>query len=223
MEAATARPAGRRRRAPLGKAAILLVVAAFLGLLAYGLAQKAPADAIDDALARGEPAPAPALELPVLTRGEPGPALAGDVRRAALDGVISLPELRGTPLVLNFWASWCPPCREEAPLLERTWRLERRKGVLFLGLDQQDLSGDARAFVEELGLSYPTIRDESDDVGRAWGVTGLPETFFLSARGEVVGHVIGAVSEEHLRAGIAAARSGRPLDPLSGGDRRPTR
>ena len=208
---------------PLGKVAVVLAVVAFIALLAYGLLQKAPADAIDDALARGEAAPAPSLELPVLTRGDPGPELRDAVAVAAEDGSVALPELRGMPVVLNFWASWCPPCREEAPLLDRTWRRARAEGVLFLGLDQQDLTGDARAFVGELGLSYPTVRDESDDVGRAWGVTGLPETFFLSSDGEVVGHVIGAVSPDQLRAGISAARSGRPLDPLSGGDRRPTR
>jgi cytochrome c biogenesis protein CcmG, thiol:disulfide interchange protein DsbE len=129
----------------------------------------------------------------------------------------------GSPVVLNFWASWCPPCRSEAPLLERTWRCLRAQGVVLLGLNMQDLTGDARDFMREFGVSYPNVRDRSDGVAIDWGVAALPETFFIDARGRVVGHVIGAVSDSQLRAGISAARSGKPVGARSGGDRRPTR
>jgi cytochrome c biogenesis protein CcmG, thiol:disulfide interchange protein DsbE len=95
--------------------------------------------------------------------------------------------------------------------------------VLFLGLDMQDLSGDARDFLDEFRTSYPTIRDRGDDVAREWGVTGLPETFFVSARGRVVGHVIGAISSRQLDDGIRAAVKGRPAPAREGGERRSTR
>jgi cytochrome c biogenesis protein CcmG/thiol:disulfide interchange protein DsbE len=136
---------------------------------------------------------------------------------------VSLAELRGTPLVLNFWASWCAPCREEGPLLERAWLRARGRGVLLLGLDMQDVTGDARDFARQLGITYLNVRDRGNDIARSYGVTGLPETFFISAGGRVVGHVVGAASPEQLRDGIEAAVAGRPVGVLSGGERRKTR
>jgi cytochrome c biogenesis protein CcmG/thiol:disulfide interchange protein DsbE len=206
-----------------GRAAALLVLGMFIALLVYGLSTKSPRTDIDEALARAEPVPAPDFELPVLERGSLGSLLARRLRPALADGRVALDELRGTPVVLNFWASWCVPCREEAPTLERAWRRARGVGVLFLGLNMQDLTGDARAFIREFDNSYLNVRDQSNGVARDWGVTGIPETFFITARGRVVGHVIGVVSPERLRDGVAASRSGRPLGSLEGGDRRPTR
>ncbi len=212
-------PPARRGLVPV---ALLIGAALFIGLLVYGLAVEAPGTDIDASLAQGEATQAPAFELPLLSEAR-GPLPPG-VQAAAEDGTLELAELRGTPVVLNFWASWCAPCRDEAPVLERSWRRARVDGVLFLGLNQQDLTGDARAFVEDLRVTYPSVRDGSDAVGRDWGVTALPETFFVSAAGEVVAHVVGGVtSEDQLRAGVEAARSGRPLDPLDGGDRRAIR
>jgi cytochrome c biogenesis protein CcmG, thiol:disulfide interchange protein DsbE len=203
--------------------AALGVVALFVALLAYGLMSK-PADrTIDSSLADAEAPPAPAFALEVLQDGAPGQRLERLLRPAVADGELALAELRGSPVVLNFWASWCPPCREEAPRLERTWRTNRARGVVVLGLDMQDLTGDARAFIREFGISYPNVRDPGDDVARDWGVTGLPETFFISARGRVVAHVIGAISNGQLEAGIMAAARGRPAGVLQGGDRRSTR
>jgi cytochrome c biogenesis protein CcmG, thiol:disulfide interchange protein DsbE len=94
---------------------------------------------------------------------------------------------------------------------------------MLVGLDMQDLTGDARDFIDEYDISYPNVRDPGDDVARDWGVTGLPETFFISARGRVVSHVIGAVSQRQLADSISAARAGRPLAPRQGGERRSTR
>jgi cytochrome c biogenesis protein CcmG/thiol:disulfide interchange protein DsbE len=216
--ARTARAAGAR----LTVIAVLSLLAALLALLVYGLTASSPDDSIDSRLAERRTAEAPALELPVLQQGSLGP-LTGELRPALADDRLALDELRGVPVVLNFWASWCPPCRSEAPLLERTWRSLRAQGVVMLGLNMQDLTGDARDFMGEFHVTYPNVRDQSDDVAIDWGVAALPETFFIDARGRVVGHVIGAVSDSQLRAGISAARSGKPAGARSGGDRRPTR
>lgn len=136
---------------------------------------------------------------------------------------MDLDELRGTPIVLNFWASWCIPCREEAPTLEQSWQRARRRGVLFLGLNMQDVRGDALDFLRRFGQTFPNVRDPSNATSRKWGATGIPETFFISARGDVVGHVRGVVNEQQLRDGINAARAGRPRGAQTGGEQRPTR
>jgi cytochrome c biogenesis protein CcmG/thiol:disulfide interchange protein DsbE len=201
----------------------VLAAVAFLALLAYGLTSKSADRTIDDALSRGEAVAPPGFALAPLAQGSPAGAAATAWRRAASDGEVSLDELRGTPVVLNFWASWCDPCRAEAERLERGWQDSGRDEVLFLGLDAQDASEDARDFISQFGLTFPHVRDGSNGTSREWGVTGLPETFFLAADGRVVGHVIGAVSMAQLRDGVAAARSGRPRNATRGGEQRPTR
>jgi cytochrome c biogenesis protein CcmG/thiol:disulfide interchange protein DsbE len=218
--------AGPTRGRGLGiaaRAVAVLVLAAFIALLVYGLSTKSPRTDIDEALARAEPVPAPDFELPVLERGSLGPLLERRLRPALADGRVAVDELQGTPVVLNFWASWCIPCREEAPTLERAWRRARAQGVLFLGLNMQDFPEDARAFIREFDNTYLNVRDQSNGVARDWGVTGIPETFFISRRGKVVGHVIGVVSTEQLSQGIESARRGRALGALSGGAQLPTR
>ena len=124
--------------------------------------------------------------------------------------------------MLNFWASWCDPCRAEAKVLEKAWKAQPG-GVLFLGLDAQDAREDARDFIDQFGLTFPHVRDPGNDTQRDWGVTGLPETYFIAADGKVVGHVIGTVDETQLRDGIAAARSGRPAGSDQGGEQRPVK
>jgi cytochrome c biogenesis protein CcmG, thiol:disulfide interchange protein DsbE len=194
----------------------MLAAAAFVALLAYGLTSKATNSTIDDALSRGEAVAAPGFALSRLADGRDA---GGSWSRAASDGEVSLRELRGTPLVLNFWASWCDPCRAEAKLLERTWK--GQSGVLFLGLDAQDAREDARDFIAQFGVTFPHVRDPGNDTQRAWGVTGLPETYFIAADGRVVGHVIGTVDERQLADGIAAAKAGRPVGAEDGGEQRP--
>ena len=165
--------------------------------------------------------PAPAFTLPALAPGSAGGAAGAAFKRAAADGKVSLDELRGTPLVLNFWASWCDPCRAEAKVLERSFKQEGKGDVLFVGLDVQDAREDARDFISQFGLTFPHVRDGGADTKRGWGVTGLPETYFVGADGRVVGHVIGSIDAAQLTSGIAAARSGHPAGADRGGDRRP--
>lgn len=217
MGAASSRFSWVRRLAPV------IVVALFLALLAYGLLTKAPNDSIDASLAKSQPAGAPGFDLPVLQRGTLGPSLAPRLERALADENVSLAELKGILVVLNFWASWCVPCRQEAPILERTWKRARKQGVLFVGLNMQDLTTDAQAFLRDFHNTYLNVRDEGSGSAHSWGVTGVPETFFITPAGKVVAHVIGVVSAAQLNQGIAAAKSGKAAGALIGGASRPAR
>lgn len=209
-----------RQSSRLGRGVAVVALLAFVALLGYGLLAKQPNNRIDDALSRGETVQAPAFDLAVLEPGRMPPRLAGIVERAARDGRVALRELRGAPLVLNIWASWCPPCRDEAPVLERVWRETGPDGVLFVGLNTRDVRGDARAFLRKFKASYLNIREGDKTISRRYGATGLPETFFINREGQIVGHVIGAVSLDQLRAGARAARSSQARPAVRGGARR---
>jgi cytochrome c biogenesis protein CcmG/thiol:disulfide interchange protein DsbE len=216
--ATDARPRSALRLA--GRVFAILLALGFLLLLAYGVLNKSTDTTIDDSIRAGHSVAAPAIDLPVLVRGQgASPRLAA----AAADGRLRLTELRGAPVIVNFWASWCVPCRQEAPTLERFWRAERASGAVVLGLDMQDVTDDARAFVRQYGMTYANVRDQGNDAARRYGTTGIPETFFVSPAGRIVGHVIGVVAPTQLRDGLAAARSGRPAGVRQGGERRRTK
>jgi len=200
-----------------------VIATGLLGLLVFGLIARSPDTTIDDALARGKGTPAPAYRLQVLESGALGPVLAPRLRGALVDNWLSAAELRGTPHVLNIWASWCDPCRVEARVLQRAWRTARPRGVLFVGLDMQDVQDDARAFIHQFGIDYLNIRDPTNATARSYGATGVPETYFVSAHGQIVGHVVGVVSPPDLQTGIAAALAGTPEPPGQGGERQPQR
>jgi cytochrome c biogenesis protein CcmG/thiol:disulfide interchange protein DsbE len=189
-----------------------LGLAAFIGLLAYGLAAQGSDTTIDDGLVRGETTPAPPLRLEVLSGGG-GPAW----DRAAADGTVDVEELRGTPLAINFWASWCKPCDTEAAVLRDGWKAARDRGVLLVGVNQQDRRSEARRFMARHAITFPHVRDPGRDTADEWGVSGLPETFFVTARGGVAAHVVGAISRAQFDAGVDAAIAGRPQPPRVGG------
>lgn len=208
-------------RSPVGWALRALVAAAalaFVGLLAYGVAAQSPNTSIDDALAQGHAPRAPAFRLAVLRRGSLGPILGPRLARVLDRPEVSLAELRGTPIVLNMWASWCVPCQQEAPTLERAWQTQARpRGVLFLGLDQQDATSDAQNFMRHYHIDYTNIHDQDNDVPRAYGATGVPETFFITAQGRIVGHIPGESDSQQLAEGIRAALTGRVVRSFLGG------
>jgi len=195
-----------------------LVPLGLLALLIYGVMAQNPNMTIDDSLGRDQPIAAPAFRLAVLQGGSLGSALAPKLTSVFARKTVALSELRGTPVVLNFWASWCVPCQEEAATLERSWRQQARsRGVLFLGLDMQDVTTDAHAFIRHYAIDYPNVRDPSNDVARTYGVTGVPETFFIDARGQIVGHIIGESTSQQLAEGISAAHAGRVVRTFEGG------
>jgi cytochrome c biogenesis protein CcmG, thiol:disulfide interchange protein DsbE len=129
---------------------------------------------------------------------------APDFRLTLFDGSeLALSDLRGKAVVLNFWASWCPPCREEARDMERVWQAYRDRGVVFLGVNIQDSEQNARAFMEEFGISYPNGQD-TGDIASSYGLTGIPETFFITGDGTVNRRWIGAIGERQLATFIEA-------------------
>jgi cytochrome c biogenesis protein CcmG/thiol:disulfide interchange protein DsbE len=123
------------------------------------------------------------------------------LERLDQDGELSLSSLAGKAVVLNFWASWCTPCREEAPFLEQVWRENRDSGLVVVGYDAKDFRRDARRFARRFGLTFPLVFDGPGDSLDDWGVTGFPETFVLDRRGRVVKAFVGDVtSDEDKRA-----------------------
>lgn len=124
--------------------------------------------------------------------GQHAPAFT--LARVGAPGDVSLSSLRGKAVVLNFWASWCVPCKEEAPLLESAWQRWRSRGVVVLGVDSRDFTGDARRFMRKHGVTYPVVRDGSGSHADSYGVDGYPETFFLDRDGRLTEHLVGQVS-----------------------------
>jgi cytochrome c biogenesis protein CcmG/thiol:disulfide interchange protein DsbE len=168
------------------QAVTVAVVLGLLGLLIWKVAHQSKGVA----LGGGKTPPAPEFTL----------------GRLDAPGKLKLASLRGKVVVLNFWASWCAPCKSEAPRLEAAWRKYRKQGVVVVGVDAQDFTGDARHFVRKYKLSYPNVHDGPGDVLPKYGVTGFPETYFVDRRGRLVGdRVEGEITAEKLTAGIERA------------------
>jgi cytochrome c biogenesis protein CcmG/thiol:disulfide interchange protein DsbE len=117
------------------------------------------------------------------------------LRRLEGDGRVSLASYRGKPVVLNFWASWCEPCKSEAKVLERDWTSYRNRGVVFLGVDYHDLASDARTFVSKHALTFTMLEDGSGKVTGSYGISQVPETYVLSRQGKVVAHLAGPITD----------------------------
>ncbi len=192
-EAQARPPAKSRPWGPL--AAVLLPVFTLVGLLAYGF--RTDPRAIPSPLVR-RPAPTFTLSL--------------------FEGTtVRLSDYRGKAVVLNFWASWCIPCREEAPLLEAAWQALKDRDVLFLGVNIQDTEPAAKAFLREFSVTFPNGHDAEGKIAIDYGVYGIPETFFIDRQGRITAKVVGALGPENLVArtrealqGIVGAEERRP-------------
>ena len=159
--------------------------------------------------------------LPLLDAGTAPRRLSDKLGPAAADGSVSLGELQGAPLVLNVWSSDCTPCRAEARVLQSEWERLGNRGVLFLGLNEADTPAAARRFRDEYDITYPSLEEKRAATARALGSTGVPETFFISKQGKIVGHVVGGITLGQLEVGIKAAQTGRQTGTDEGGDRVP--
>jgi len=113
---------------------------------------------------------------------------------------LTLSDLRGQPVVVNFWASWCPPCREEAPDVEKVWREQKDSGVVFVGVNVSDVRQDALDYIEEFDITYSNGPDPGKKIYDAYGVTGFPETFFVNRQGVVVRKYVGPLDQQTLAA-----------------------
>jgi cytochrome c biogenesis protein CcmG/thiol:disulfide interchange protein DsbE len=165
------------RKSTLVLAAIVAV--GFLGLLVWGMLNKQPITGLSGVTMVNRAAP----EFTLTTfKGN----------------TISLKDLRGKPVVINFWASWCPPCRIEAPLIERTWRTYKNRGLIFLGVNIQDRKDDALNYMREFDITYPNGPDPTGEISIDYGVSGLPVTFFVSRKGDVVRRWVGAIEKPLL-------------------------
>ena len=134
--------------------------------------------------------------------GKPAPNFT--LNRVGAPGTLQLASLRGKVVVLNFWASWCYPCNQEAPTLQaaaKRWG----KRVVVLGVDVNDPTSDARKFARKFKLTYPLVHDNHNVTSPKYGLTGLPETFFIDRSGKLVGHVAAAIDAADLRDGVEQA------------------
>jgi DsbE subfamily thiol:disulfide oxidoreductase len=194
-------------------------VLGLLGLLAWGLLRVSAPDAVNAGAGgpartnwEGRAIPVRVRSAPDLRVGlfSPQPAVlaaTGDAR--ASGGVITAPrtdlrlaDLQGRPVVLNFWASWCQPCKDEAVVLERFAQEYGPRGVAFVGVNVWDNADKARAFLADYAVSYPNGVDAAGGAAIDYGLTGLPETFFVDRDGRIVRKFIGPVTERALRAAV---------------------
>jgi len=162
---------------------VVMLIAALLALLLFKPPQRSLCD---------EPAPAWTLNLFDETRG--------GLEKSS----ISLEELRGKGVVLNFWASWCKPCEEEAAMLEEAWQRYKDKGIAFVGVDYLDQEPAAIRYLEKFGVSYPNGPDLASKISKRYTIRGVPETFFIDPQGNLVGcRKVGPLSQGELDQRIA--------------------
>ena len=175
---------------------VLVGAVALLGLLGYRLVQSDGGSFTPQVNSRGR-------------AGKVTPRPASDFTLRSFDGeLIRLSDLRGKVVVLNFWSSWCAPCREEAAHLEQTWRKYKDQGVALVGAGVWDKEADAKQFLLEQGITYPNgLPEGKRPMAAEYGLTGIPETFVIDPEGNLVKRWYGPVTDAELGEMIRAART----------------
>jgi len=165
---------------------VVVIAGGMIGLLAYGFTRDARY-----------------IQSPLVARQAPSFTL------TLFDGkVVRLADFRGKAVLVNFWASWCVPCRAEARALESAWQKYKDRGVVFLGVNIQDKEEDARAFMKEFGITYLNGRDASGKIAVDYGVWGIPETFFVDAQGRITYKHAGELKTPTITSKLDAALRG---------------
>jgi cytochrome c biogenesis protein CcmG/thiol:disulfide interchange protein DsbE len=169
-----------------------VVALSLVGLLAYGLLARSTDDSIEQAVASGNFPTAPSAELPLL----------------GADATQSVAALRGQVVVLNFWASWCIPCRAEAPILDRAHRRLTASGAgTVLGVTYNDSTPAALRFADKYGMSFPSIRDVGTTLAKRYGTHQVPETFVIDRQGRVVDVFRGPIDQAFVDRALARAKA----------------
>lgn len=162
-----------RRRLPLGAIIAYALILSLLGLLGWRLVK--------------------------VNRGQVDSGMAPDFTLTSFDGeTITLSDLRGQVVIINFWASWCPPCREEAPYLEATWRKYKDQGVVFIGVDYADAESKALAYIDEFDITYFNGPDLGTRISQMYNMDGVPETYYVAKNGDLRGVKIGPLAPPEL-------------------------
>jgi cytochrome c biogenesis protein CcmG, thiol:disulfide interchange protein DsbE len=163
--------------------AVICTALALLALLTYGISSNEPDRSVEGALARGEREKAPTIRL----------------RKLSGAGKVDLASFRGQVVVLNYWASWCRPCRQESPLLEEWHERIVKRGGTVLGVNANDVDYKARAFVRSYSLTYPQLRDSASETVGKLGIVGFPETFVIDRRGYIAAVQRGPLTDGFMR------------------------
>jgi cytochrome c biogenesis protein CcmG/thiol:disulfide interchange protein DsbE len=185
--------AGAQRRRPVIPAVVGVLAAALVGLLVYGVVHGGDNTSLDDAVKAGKLPTAPGATL----------------KRPMLDGSgdASLADYKGQVVVLNFWASWCEPCKDEAPVLQKAQsELASAHAGTVLGATYEDAADDSKGFERSRKITYPSVRDLGTDLARKYGTNKLPETFVLDRQGRVVAISRGQISQKFLDQALAKAQ-----------------
>ena len=156
-----------------------IIISVFVGLLSMGLLSKSSVTGRSGKELVGRQAPR--FTAPLIGGGS-----------------TELDDYLGGPLIVNFWSSWCPPCRKEIPDLENVWKEHKEDGITILGVNVQDDEQNAELYLAEFGVTFPNVIDLGGKITVDYGVTGLPVTFFISSEGKVIGRWVGALDEERL-------------------------
>jgi len=166
-------PARKGRWGQVGRWAAVLFVVGLIALLGWGVVRAA--------------------------NGPRNSGMAPDFTLTGFDGrTVTLSQFRGQVVIINFWASWCPPCREEAAYLERTWRKYEGKGVVFIGVDWVDTEKEALAYIKEFDITYLNGPDLGTRIAQAYRIQGVPETFYVDKTGRLRGVKIGPLYPPEL-------------------------